>query len=391
MNKKTFLLIFLIISLFISSSYVLAQKEVPVYFFYGEECSHCAEAKPFLEDLEKKYPEVVIKAYEVWYNKENSKLFVAMSAACGTKVVGVPTFFIGHKPIVGFDSPDKKGKEIEAQIVKCIREECVDLMGLVGTNLTSCPAKEEERIINLPVVGSIDTKKIGLPAFTIIMGLLDGFNPCSMWVLLFLLTLLVYTRSRKRMLLIGGIFILASGIGYFIFMTAWLNFFLFFSFFSFMRILIGSFAVIIGLINMKDLFFKRGFSLTIPKKVKPLLFKKMRNIVHESALPAAIIGVITLALTVNFVELLCTAGFPAIYTKILTLNNLHPIQYYLYLLLYIIMYELDDLIVLGIAMWTFGSMKLTKKQGKWMKFIAGIMMFILGLLLIIKPQLLMFG
>lgn len=389
--KKWIPLLFIILFL-ISSSSVLAQKEVPVYFFYGEGCPHCAEAKPFLEELQKKYPEITINAYEVWNNKENLELFNSMSAACGIKVVGVPTIFIGHKPIIGFDRPQKKGKEIEAQIIKCIREDCVDLMDLLGTNLSSCPAKEEERTINLPIVGPIDTKKVGLPLFTIIMGLLDGFNPCSMWVLLFLLTLLVYTRSRKKMLLIGGIFILASGIGYFIFMSAWLNLFLFIGFFSFMRILIGSFAVIVGLINMKDLFFfKKGFSLTIPEKIKPLLFKKMRNIVHEAALPAAIVGVITLALTVNFVELLCTAGFPAIYTKILTLNNLHPIQYYLYLLLYIIMYELDDLIVLGIAMWTFGSMKLTKKQGKWMKFIAGIMMFILGLLLIIKPQLLMFG
>src|SRR3989338_3209415 len=163
-------------------------------------------------------------------------------------------------------------------------------MNLLGTNLTSCPAKDEERIINLPVFGSVDTKKIGLPAFTIVMGLLDGFNPCSMWVLLFLLTLLVYTKSRKKMLLIDGIFILASGIGYFIFMTAWLNLFLYIGFFSWMQILVGSFAVIIGLINTKELFFfKKGISLTIPEKVKPLLFRKMRGLVHEAALPAPVI------------------------------------------------------------------------------------------------------
>src|SRR3989344_9525908 len=389
--KKWLILLFVVLFL-ISSSPVFAQKKIPVYFFYGEECPHCAAAKPFLSDLEKKYPEITVKAYEVWHNKSNAQLFVSMGAACGIKATAVPTIFIGHKPIVGFDSAERKGKEIEAGIVKCIKNDCVDLMNLLGTNLTSCPAKDEEKIINLPVFGSVDTKKIGLPAFTVVMGLLDGFNPCSMWVLLFLLTLLVYTKSRKKMLFIGGIFILSSGIGYFIFMTAWLNLFLYIGFFSFMRIIVGIFAVVVGLVNMKELFFfKKGFSLTIHEKVKPLLFKKMRELVHEAALPAAVIGVITLALTVNFVEMLCTAGFPAVYTKILTLNNLNPLQYYLYILLYVIMYELDDLVVLGIAMWTFGSMKLTSKQGKWMKFIAGIMMFVLGLLLIIKPQLLMFG
>src|SRR3989338_8883591 len=116
----------------------------------------------------------------------------------------------------------------------------------------------------------------------------------------------------------------------------------------------------------------------------------MNDVIHGATIPSIILGIATLALTVNFVEFLCTAGFPAIFTKVLTMNSLHPLQYYLYILLYIVMYELDDFIVLGIALIFFGRKTMTEKQGRWMKFIAGAMMLILGLLLIIKPQLLMF-
>lgn len=389
---KKFLVIALLLFIFLSSI-ANASHNVTVYYFYGEGCPHCAKAKPFLEELENKYPELTIKSYETWYNKSNSDLFISMSAACGTKVVGVPTFFIGHKPIIGFDKPESKGKEIEEAIVKYIKEGGFDLMDHLGENLTSCPAKEEEqRIVNLPIFGSIDASKISLPLFTVIIGLLDGFNPCAMWVLLFLLALLVYTRSRKRMFIIGGTFILISGIVYYIFMAAWLNLFLIIGFLPYLRIIVGLFAVVIGFINVKELFFfKKGPSLTIPESAKPKLFEKMRKIVHEAALPIALLSVIVLAFTVNSIELLCTAGFPAIYTKILTLNNLSSFSYYAYLSLYIIMYMIDDMLVFTIAVITLSSKKLTEKQGKWMKFIAGFMMLILGLLLIFKPQLLMFS
>ena len=393
MNKRIFFSVLFFIFL---SAIVFAQNnethKVPVYFFYREDCPHCAAAKPFLRDLEKNYPEITVESYEVISNKSNMELFFSMSAACGIKVKAVPTFFIGHKPIIGFDSAERKGSEIEKQVKKCIKEECVDLMDHLGMNLTSCPAAEDERKVNLPIFGTIDTTKISLPLFTIIIGLLDGFNPCSMWVLLFLLALLMYTGSRKKMLFVGGLFIFVSAAGYFLFMTAWLNFFLYIGFFSWMRILVGLGAVIAGIINMKEMFFfKKGPSLTIADKHKAKLIKRMHHLVHEATIPSIIAGIAALALTINFFEFLCTAGFPAIFTKVLTMNNLHPAQYYLYILLYIVMYELDDFVVLGAALIFFSKKTMTEKQGKWLKLIAGLMMLILGLLLIVKPELLMFG
>jgi len=200
---KKSIIISLLILIFLSS-FVYAKNNVTVYFFYGDGCPHCADAEPFLEELVDKYPELTIKSFESWHNKSNTNLFTEMSAACGSSVVGVPTIFIGHKPIIGFDNVERKGREIEEAIVKYIEEGGVDLMDHLGENISSCPAKEEEnRIVDVPLFGSIDTSQISLPLFTIIIGLLDGFNPCAMWVLLFLLALLVYTKSRKRMFIIG--------------------------------------------------------------------------------------------------------------------------------------------------------------------------------------------
>lgn len=379
----------------ILTSIIYAQNEkhnVTIYVFYGKECPHCAEAIPFLEKLEEKYPELTIKSYEVWHNKENAKFFTNLSKACDNPLPGVvPAVFIDERVLVGYDNDESKGKQYEEAIIKCIKEDCIDPITKLNETREICKPPIDDKTIRVPFLGEINPTKLSLPIFTATIGLLDGFNPCSMWVLLFLLTILVSTGSRKKMLFIGGLFISVSAIGYFLFMTAWLNFFLYIGFFSWMKILVGIGAVIAGIINMKEMFFfKKGPSLTIADRHKAKLIRKMHFLIHEAAIPSIIIGIITLALTVNFVEFLCTAGFPAIFTQVLAINNLNPIQYYSYMILYIIMYELDDLVVLGLALLFFSRKTLTEKQGKWMKFIAGLMMFILGLLLIFKPELLMF-
>ncbi len=394
MNKGIFFLILFFIFL---PAIVFAQNEkqnVTVYFFYGEECPHCAEAKPFIDKLEDKYPELNVKRYEVWHDKENAAFFSKLSDVCNNPLPGiVPAVFIDEQVIVGYDSNESRGQEYEDAIKICIEKGCIDpAIKLNQTAICKPPTDLEQKTIRVPVLGEVDPKKLSLPIFAIILGLLDGFNPCSMWVLLFLLALLVYTGSRKKMLFVGGLFIFVSAAGYFVFMTAWLNFFLYIGFFSWMRILVGIGAVIAGLINMKELFFfRKGLSLSIPDKHKKKLIEKMHFIIHEAAIPSIIVGIATLALTVNFVEFLCTAGFPAIFTKVLAMNHLSPVQYYLYMSLYIIMYELDDLVVLGIALIFFNRKTLTEKQGKWMKFIAGLMMLVLGLILMFKHELLMFG
>ncbi|GAK56656.1 membrane protein, putative [Candidatus Vecturithrix granuli] len=253
-------------------------------------------------------------------------------------------------------------------------------------------AQPDPNAITVPLIGTITVSQIGLPLFTIFIGGLDGFNPCAMWVLCFLLSLVIYAKSRAKILMIGGIFVIASGVIYFLFMAAWLNLFLFVGYVKALRIAVGVVAVVMGLINCKDFFFfKKGVSLTIPESAQPKLFKKMRDVVHTAALPGMIAGTIALAVTANLIELLCTAGFPAIYTRILTLQNLSAAHYYLYLVFYNVVYVIPLAVIVGVFAWKMGGRKLSEKEGRILKLIGGVLMLVLGLILLIKPQLLMFG
>ncbi len=256
--------------------------------------------------------------------------------------------------------------------------------------------ENQTKEVIIPLIGKVNVSNISLPLFTLAIAGLDGFNPCAMWVLSFLLTLLIYSKSKKKMLFIGLTFVITSGAIYFLFMTAWLNFFLFVGYVNIIRILLGVIAVLMGIINLKDSFwFKKGISLTIPEKAKPKLFKRMRTVVKESQesdrIPAsAFIGTVALAVTANLIELACTAGFPAIYTRILTLRRLSLLSYYSYLVLYNFIYVIPLFMIVMIFSLTLGAHKFTDKSGRILKFIGGTLMLLLGVLLIYKPQLLIF-
>ena len=228
-----------------------------------------------------------------------------------------------------------------------------------------------------------------MPAFTFLIGLVDGFNPCAMWVLLFLLSLLVNLKNRAKVLAVAGTFVLISGLAYYAFMAAWLNVFLIIGYLPMVQLLLGLFAVIIGLIHVKDFFaFKKGISLSIPEWAKPGIYARARKIVTAENLTGAILGASVLAVLVNIIELLCTAGLPALYTEVLTMQNYPVWKTYAYLGLYILAYMLDDAIMVTIVVVTMGRHKLQENQGRWLKLFSGVVILLLGLVLIFKPSLL---
>lgn len=244
---------------------------------------------------------------------------------------------------------------------------------------------EEE--IELPVFGIVSARKLGMPVFTITIGLVDGFNPCAMWVLLFLLSLLVNLKSRLKMFAIASIFVLISGIAYFAFMAAWLNVFLFIGYLRAVQVVLGIVSVAIGGIHIKDFFApKRGISLSIPESAKPSIYRRVRKILSAETLWAALLGATVLAILVNVVELLCTAGLPALYTKVLTMQGYPQWMNYLYLALYNIAYVFDDSVMIIIAVITLGKRKLQEKEGRWLKLISGLLILTLGILMIFKPD-----
>lgn len=366
-----------------NSNHLHSQSTVKIYFFWGNGCPHCAHEKEFLEEIKKRYPQITVESYEVWQNPANARFFSQMTKSVGIKSTGVPVTFIDRKVFVGYS--EKERAEMEKAILNCLEQQCID----PADRLMHPVQQEIEKTIELPFLGTIEQSKVSLPMITVILGGLDSFNPCAFFVLFFLLSLLVHARSRVRMMIIGGTFVFISGVIYFLFMAAWLNLFMLAGNLSAITLAAGFVGLIVAALNIKDFFFfKKGISLSIPERAKPKLFERMRDLLKSTSLVSMLAGTIVLALAANTYELLCTAGFPMVFTRILTLQNLSPATYYLYLALYNIIYIIPLSIIVALFTVTLGARKLTEWQGRKLKLISGLMMLLLGAMLVIKPALL---
>ncbi len=354
---------------------------VAVTLFWGEGCPHCEREKAFLQELHRRIPGVDVRDYEVWKHRENAELYKQVLKAANIARPGVPTTVVGGQVFMGFN--DATRKQIEDAIVRCSREGCPDLLA------SGQPAPGAGQKLDVPLLGEIDPAKLSLPVFTLIIAGLDSFNPCAFFVLLFLLSMLVHARSRTRMFLVGGVFVLFSGLVYFLFMAAWLNVFLVAGRMAAITMTGGLVALVIGALNVKDFFFfRQGVSLVIPETAKPKLFGRMRGLLNAESLPAMLGGAVILAVTANAYELLCTAGFPMIYTRVLTLQNLQAAGYYKYLALYNTVYVVPLAVIVAVITATLGARKLTEWQGRQLKLLSGLMMAALGAVLIIEPAML---
>ena len=242
-------------------------------------------------------------------------------------------------------------------------------------------------VVELPWVGSVRWRDWGFPAFTFIVGLIDGFNPCAMWVLLFLLSLLVNLRDRWKILAVAGTFVVISGAAYYAFMAAWLSILVFIGLLRQAQIALGLLGVVVGAIHVKDFFaFKKGISLSIPESAKPGLYARMRKIVVAESLWSAIVGASVVAVLVNIIEMLCTAGLPAMYTGILSAQQWPWWKNHLYLLLYIIAYMFDDTLMVAAVVITLDRYKLQERGGRILKLVSGLVILGLGLVMILKPE-----
>ena len=370
-------------------------KAVDLYFFYGETCPHCKKAEVFLEGVAVDYPGLEIHSYEVFGDKGNAQLLVEFLKSCGKEsTVRVPAIFIGEEVMIGYLSDETTGGKILRAVENCSAQGCSDLMEKVDREKCSVQVSAEEQIIDYPFIGKLNLSKLSLPVLTIALAAIDGFNPCAMWVLLFLLALLISVRSRKRMIWIGGAFILASGVVYYLLLSAWLNLFLAISYVNLIRTIIGVLALGAGVWQIKHFItFKPGVCEIAPigSKWNEKITQKANQVVNSTALPAAFLGIVVLAFGVNLVEFFCSAGLPAIYTQVLSLNNLSSVNYYLYLLLYTFVFMLDDVIIFTIAAVTLSKLGFTDKYAKYSALIGGLVIFAMGLLLIFKPDFLMFG
>jgi len=369
---------------------------VDIEMFTREGCPRCAAAKRFLDDLQQERPELRIVVHDVGKDPVALARLRELAASLGIHALGVPAFALRRELLIGFMGSHTTGARLKDLLATpappsaMVPAEACSLEAIAPCPPEPAQLPAEVDTLDTPWFGRLSVRALGLPIFTLVVGLLDGFNPCAMWVLLFLLSLLVNLQDRGKMLLIGGTFVAISGLVYFAFMAAWLNVFLWIGLSRVTQGVLGGIAVIVGSINVKDFFaFGRGMSLSIPAAAKPGFYARVRRILRAENLPGALIGVVGLAVLVNTIELLCTAGFPAVYTQILTLRQLPWWAYYGYLGLYNMAYMFDDSVMLLIAVVTLGRHKLQEHEGRWLKLISGTVMLGLGIVLIIKPGWLM--
>lgn len=366
----------LVLLLFFSVASTPADTLAPdIEIFVRAGCPHCEAAKVFLEELQREQPSLQIAVYDIAENAGARQRLATLVAERGLSSIGVPTFLIGTELIVGFRSAGTTGAELRARLIR----------------RTQNPVSSQTiDSIQTGWFGELRVQDLGLPLFTVAVGLLDGLNPCAMWVLLFLLSLLVNLHDRLKMAVIAGTFVAVSGLVYFAFMAAWLNMFLVIGLSRAVQIGLGGIALLVGAVNVKDFFaLHHGVSLSIPASAKPGLYARIRQILQAEHLAGALAGVVVLAGFVNLVELLCTAGFPALYTQILALQQMPRWEYYGYLGLYNLAYIFDDSLMVGLAVITLSRTKLQERAGRWLKLTSGLVMAGLGAILLLQPTWLM--
>jgi hypothetical protein len=336
--------------------------------YWGVGCPHCEEARPAVAALAARHPGLAVEWVEVRQDAVARARLEAEAARLGIQSLGVPTFVVrGREAIVGF----------QRGVTEARLEEALQTGALAGVR----------RTIELPLIGELDAGQVSFPLFTIAVGLVDGVNPCAMYVLVVLLGILLHARSRGRMALYGGIFVAASGIVYFLFMQAWLGFFAVAGVGRGLTLLLGAVLVVMGLVNLKEvLWFKRGPSLMIPESAKPGIFRRMRAVAEAASLPAAAAGITALAFVVNLVELGCTLGLPAVYTRILSVREgTGALGRAGWLALYNAAYVVPLGVIVLVAVVTMRKLTLGERGARALKAVSGTLLVLFGVLFLVAP------
>ncbi|HHE67605.1 MAG TPA: hypothetical protein ENL33_00890 [Candidatus Parcubacteria bacterium] len=373
----TGLSIFILFASFLPALTFAQPHKVEIWFFWGGGCPHCAAEKLFLEQLKQKYPQIEIKSFEVFQNGEYQKLFEEMAKAYETKPIGVPMTFVGKDYILGFDSDQTTGKEIEALVQKCLENSCLLPEEILKAgSIEKCEENRSE--FRFSLFGKefcLSTQK-SLLFLGFVAGLADGINPCMFSVLLFLLTYLLAVGSRKRAIRVGLVFSLTAFVIYFLFMLGLINLIFLIGFIQKIKIIVAFVALAAGLIMVKDFFFYgKGLSLEIPEKTKPWLEK----LIKRGTVPSAIL----LAILSSLVELPCTSGIPLVYVTILAERGTSA---WFYLFWYNLFFILPLILIIAFVAFAWAQVDRIEKWRvafrKYMRLAAGLILLFLALALL---------
>ena len=377
--------------------------QVVIYFFWGDGCPHCAQAKPILTDWAAKDPNINVQMFEVYYDEANQNLLKEFGEAFGMQPKYVPTIFVGDQYFEGWSDEieQKLRAQVDDYLVNGDPGKGAELVVPTTTTPTPQPTLQPTpeviptnepasgETIKLPLIGEVDLSHQGLFLSTLLIAFVDGFNPCSIWVLSILLAITLHTGSRKKILIIGLVYISITALIYALFIAGLFTVFTVVSFVGWIQIVVALVALFFGVINLKDYFFyKEGVSLTISDEKKPGIYKRIRKVLEAGDSWWGLIGgTVVLAAGVSLVEFTCTAGFPVLWTNLVSSQNVPIITFLLLLLVYLVVYQLDELGLFLAAVFTLRSSKVEEKHGRILKLIGGVLMVTLSIVMLVKPSL----
>ena len=400
MNKIKYVIFSLFLFMIAICNIKAEDNLVNLYLFYSKTCPHCEEEIKMLDSIKDDYKNLRIYKYEL-SEDNNSEIFKNVATLFDLNVSGVPFTIIGEKTFIGYGENSKK------TIIGCIeyysKHGYVDKVGqYLNKELPTYDISDDDTSIdeyledygnysfNIPIIGEVNTKTLTIPMIAVVMGFIDGFNPCAMWILLFLITMLISMKDRKKMWILGSTFLITSSLIYFLIMLAWLNVAVLITKVNIIRSVIGFIAIIGGLYNIITTFktSENGCNAT-DKKDRKKIMERIKKFTSEKSIWLSLIGVIALAISVNLIELACSAGLPVMFTQILVINDLSKIEYFIYIMVYIFFFLIDDLLIFIIAVSTMKVSGISVKYGKISKIVGGIILLLIGILLLLKPEWLM--
>ena len=379
---------------------------VTIEVFVRADCIHCNAEKAFLAELKTQRNDLTIIFHDIADNAGRT-LFDQVTAKANLPKA-TPITYVNGDIVQGFGTPETTGKYILGLLERAQgkpvfsladylasdapKEEVRRDEGCDETGATPCTVGDTgEYLVNVPFMGAVDMKQFSIPAIAAILGFVDGFNPCAMWVLVTFLLVLMQIGDRRKVWQIAGLFIAAETVMYYLILNVWYTAWDFIGLDQIITPLVGLVAVGAGCYFLYEGYKSDGTCQVTSSEQKRKTSLRISDIASRPFTIVSAIAVIGLALSVNVIEFACSIGIPQTFTKILDLNNLDVVGRQAMMLIYILMYMVDDFIVFGLALWGAQYLNLTTKYSKWCNLLGGALMLLLGSLLIFAPQALRFG
>ncbi len=350
-----------------------------INFFYLPGCSHCEEQEPFNKKLEAKYS-INITRHDCTVPQAYSLLSQMLAERGVEDEPAFPITIFGNQVFGGWESEQTTGRAIEEALQQCLAGNCPEPAGDTGG--------DNGGEVNLPIIGKIDPAGYSLLGLAVVLGLVDGFNPCAMWVLVYLISLVATLRDRRRIWLIVGSFVLASGILYFVFMAAQLTGFQLvgrlLGYVKPVTIVIGLVALGGGILQMKEFVQTKGAIVckVTDQDSRAKTMTRAQKIVSSPITLGTIVGIIALAFVVNSVEFACSWVVPTTFTGALSQASLTTFQRYAYILVYDVFFMIDDTIIFGTAALAASS-SLGERYARYTRPVGGTILIVLGMLLLV--------